>query len=124
MSKESETNTTIRNAVAEKLAVVGKETVRSAVIQKLVNDEIANRTAAVLEGMNRLAKLKSDHRKIKPDQRSLDVEGNITSETYSPTRFEELKKANEQITKLEKALEIALEDGDYSKLLIKEKGSE
>lgn len=115
-NQKHEANSVIRTAVAEKLAEIGKQSVRDAVIQKLVGDEVANRTAAVLEGMNRLSKLKGDQRKLKPDLKSLDEHGNVVSENYSPAKYEELKKSREQIEKLEKALQLALENDDYSKL--------
>ena len=109
-------NSVIRTAVAQKLEEVGGQSVRDAVISKLVNDEIESRTAAVLDGMNRLSKLKSEQKKIKPDQKSLDSEGKVVAETYSAGKFDELKKNREQVEKLEKALQLALEQNDYSKL--------
>lgn len=109
-------NENIRTEVASRLAEIGQEKVRNAVVEKLVQDEISSRSDAVLKGLNDLSKLKNDLRKIKPDQKSFDATGKIVNETYSKEKYEELNKTNQQIAKLETALQLALENDDYSKL--------
>jgi predicted transcriptional regulator len=114
--KAVSTNFNVRAQVAQTLADVGKEQVRAAVVAKLVQDEVQSRTELVLKNLNDLSRLRNDLKKIKPDQQSFDAQGKIVSETYSKSKLDELNKTNEQIAKLEKGLELALEKDDYSKL--------
>lgn len=108
---------TITDAVAEKIAAISPE-VNEKVIEALVEREKAKRTDAVLAGLDKLRTLQSDLRKIRPDVGgAFDENGTELKPTlYSKAKFEERKKVVEQIDKLQKALDLAIDKGDMTKL--------
>lgn len=107
--------TTITSVVAERLAQISPQ-VNERVIEHLVNVELEKRSNAIVSGLENLRGLQNDLKKIKPDQVSVDENGNEVSATYSKSKFEERKKLLEQIAKVEKALDLAIDKGDMSKL--------
>lgn len=115
-------NDKVREEVASILANNGKDRVRAAIVQKLADEEVAKRTELVLTAMNALSRLRADLKKFKPDQKGFDVDGKLISEMYSEAKTQERKKLGEKIEKLEKSINLALENDDYSKL--KEQSSE
>ena len=108
---------TITDAVAEKIAAISPA-VNEKVIDALVVRELEKRSDAVLSGLDKLRTMQNDLRKIKPDVGGFfDEDGNETKpNAYSKAKFEERKKFNEQIEKLQKALDLAIDKGDMSKL--------
>jgi hypothetical protein len=105
----------IREAVAAKLANSGEQVV-SSVIDALANAELSKRESALLSGLTALDKLERDIRKIRPDQRSLNVDGSVSAETFSPAKYDELKRAKEQAERYQSAIAKALNERDFSKL--------
>jgi hypothetical protein len=108
---------TITEAVATKIAEISPA-VNDKVIDALVNRELEKRSEAILNGLDKLSALKKDLQKIRPDVGGyFDEDGNETKPTqYSKAKFEERKKLLEQITKIESALDKAIDKGDMSKL--------
>lgn len=117
-------NDKVREEVASILANNGKDRVRAAVVQKLADEEVAKRTELVLTSMNSLSRLRSDLKKFKPDVKGYDAAGTLVSEMYSEAKTQERKKLSEKIEKLEKAINLALENDDYSKLKEQEQSQE
>lgn len=109
--------TTITDKVAEQIAAISPR-VNERVIEHLVTVELEKRTNAIVAGLETLRGLQNDLRKVKPDVGgSFDEDGNETKPTqYSKAKFEERKKLLEQIGKYEKALDLAIDKGDMSKL--------
>lgn len=109
--------TSITNAVAEKIAAISPA-VNEKVIDALVARELEKRSDAVLGGLDKLRTMQNDLRKIRPDVGgAFDEDGNEVKPTlYSKAKFDERKKLNEQIEKLQKALDLAIDKGDMSKL--------
>lgn len=109
--------TTITNAVAEKIAAISPA-VNEKVIDALVARELEKRSDAVLGGLDKLRTMQNDLKKIRPDVGgAFDEDGNEVKPTlYSKAKFDERKKLNEQIEKLQKALDLAIDKGDMSKL--------
>jgi len=108
---------TITDVVAEKIAEISPA-VNDKVIDALVARELDKRSDAILAGLDKLNSLKNDLKKIKPDVGGyFDEDGNETKPMqYSKAKFEELKKGKEQIDKVQKALDLAIDKGDMSKL--------
>jgi len=108
---------TITDAVAEQIAAISPA-VNSKVIDALVARELEKRSDAVLNGLDKLRGLQNDLKKIRPDVGgAYDEEGNEIKPTlFSKAKFDERKKLVEQIEKLQKALDLAIDKGDMSKL--------
>jgi len=108
---------TITDAVANKIAEISPA-VNEKVIDHLVTVELEKRSTAILGGLEKLRGLQNDLKKIKPDVGgAFDEDGTEVKPTlYSKEKFEARKKANEQIEKLQKALDLAIDKGDMSKL--------
>lgn len=113
-------NVSIHEAVASKIAGSG-ETVKNLVIDQLAEVEINNRVELVKKGLAKVTTLKAELKKIdQPDGVSYagsDKTGEI--KTYSAGRIKEIESAKEKLTKVEKALDKALEDNSkdaYNKL--------
>ena len=108
---------TITDAVAEKIAAISPA-VNEKVIDALVVRELEKRSDAVLTGLDKIRGLQNDLKKIRPDVGgAFDEDGTeVKPILYSKAKFEERKKLNEQIEKLQKALDLAIDKGDMSKL--------
>lgn len=88
--------------------------VEDEIVKIMVARELKKRVDALVIVMDKLATLEKDFLKVRPDQVSLDEAGKEISATYSKNKFEERKKANEQINKVRGAIEKALSKADYS----------
>ncbi len=102
--------------VAEK---IGQSTpqVRERVVNALVEREVAARTDTLDKALAKRTELDREAKKLsKPDVEQFDVEGKVMSTSFSKARVDELKKAREQLEKLETAIDKALADNDFSKL--------
>lgn len=49
----------------------------------------------VLSALTKLDLLDKEAKKIRPDQRSLDSDGKVISETYSAAKFDEVKRSRD-----------------------------
>lgn len=119
----------IKELVASKIAESGT-TVASMVTDMLVNKEIERRSQVIISGLVALEKLEKDLASVsKPDVNELlDVEGKVVQPAgYSKSKLEQIKKAQEKVANLTKAINNCLETNtkdSYSKLesLIKNAG--
>lgn len=110
----------LKTAVAETLAQSGP-VVFDKVKEHLVNEEVAKRTDLVLKGLAKKQELEGEAKKIKPDPKTAtyDAEGKVvTAASYTEEQVKTIKTNREQLNKVEKALELALnpDKPDFSKL--------
>lgn len=109
------TPSTVRETVAAKLANSGDQ-VAVNVINHLADIEIGRREKLVLSALTKLDSLDKEAKKIRPDQRSLDSDGKVISETYSAAKFDEVKRSRDLLERWTVALDKALNSCDYTKL--------
>lgn len=107
--------TTIREKVGEQIAALSPA-VEAKVIEHFVQKEADRRADAIIKGIDKLTELTRERRKTdKGDIVSYNGDGSVATQAYSKDRLEANKKADEQIAKLTKAIDKALE-GDASDL--------
>jgi hypothetical protein len=107
---------TLRETVAQQLADVGTERVRNTLVNVLVDKELDRRVKLVLEALDKRDALVAEGRKIKADVVSYNADGSVAQEAWSKAKLEERNKHQQQLDKLEAAIEAALERADFSKL--------
>lgn len=92
--------------------------IRTAVVEHLVQEKLKERERAALTGLAKLKEARANYAKIKPAPAGYDDTGKPVAGLFTKEQIEERKKTDEQIKKLEQAIELALgEKADYSKLL-------
>lgn len=103
---------TVANAIKN-----GNETVQTNVINSLVNKELDRRADAIVKGLDSFNKLNLEIKKVKPDVVAFDADGKQIGEgTYTKAAADKLKQSKEKAGKIERALNKALENGDYGDL--------
>jgi hypothetical protein len=106
----------INIAVAEQVEKLGSEKVISAVIDKLVQIEVTRRADALASAIKLSEDAAKELRKVeKPDQVFIAADGTKTL-SYSQKGFDEKKKAEDKLAKIEAAVVAATEKGEWSKL--------
>ncbi len=108
---------TIQETVAEKIVSCG-DTVKSVVVDNLVQIEVGKRVDLVTRGMNKLDSLTKDLAKIDRNDVVTYSDG-IKTETMSKNRYEEIAKLKTTIGELSKDFSEALESNtqdSYNKL--------
>jgi tripartite-type tricarboxylate transporter receptor subunit TctC len=109
-------STDVLEAVKTKINT-SSDTVQARVIELLAEREIASRVDTVDQALTKLVAFKKEQEKIKPDVSTFN-EGGTETKVYSKAKFEEKKKLDEKIAKLEAALDKALElAGEFGKLV-------
>lgn len=98
--------------VAENIANIAPK-VEDQVVEVIVERELEKRATAIVKAMDILSKFEIDLKKIKPDQTSFSETGEKISESYSKAKLEEKNKLTQKIDKNTKAINKALETGDY-----------
>lgn len=98
---------TLKETVAEKIAGLGP-VVNEAVATALADQVKEKRVKAVLTALNLKEEKEKELKKIKPEQ-TFDGEGKVASEFYTKANNELRKKTTESLTKIEKALNEALD---------------
>src|SRR4051812_37883653 len=112
----------INVAVAEQVEKLGSDKVVSVVIDKLVNAEVTRRADALASAIKLSEEAARDIRKAsKPDMISISADGTKT-ESFTQKAFDEKKKAEDKLAKIEAAVVAATEKGDWSKLYDVTKG--
>lgn len=107
---------TIKEAVAERLSTIGPQ-VKETIIQSLVHEETQKRVEATQKALSQIQVLEKEIESTKPDQKMYNAEGNLVHEGFSQGKYQELTKKKEQLAKLTKAVEQALEGSDFKALL-------
>lgn len=109
--------TGIRDAVKDGL-INAKEAVRNAIVQKMVaekTDEYVRATTAVYDKIKAADK---ELAKIKPTYIGYDDQGKPKGEPFfSKEQVDQRKKGVETLAKLHKALELALNDNNFEKVI-------
>lgn len=98
--------------IAESIANISPK-VEDQVVEVLVERELEKRSNAIVKAMDTLSKFEVDLKKIRPDQTSFSETGEKVSETYSKVKLEEKNKLLQKLDKNTKAINKALETGDY-----------
>ena len=89
---------------------------RGQVVRELASDEIERRRDLLIDAMRDRKTIMADIAKIRPDQRAYNANGNVTNESYSKAKVDELAKTRKRLNKLETAIRKAVENADYSQL--------
>ena len=92
--------------------------VKNKVVDLFVNEEIDKRVKSLHSAYVKLKELRNAVNKIKPDNVNYDEEGQVTSQSYSKAKVDELKKSKERVVKLERAIDAAIanEENAFNKL--------
>jgi len=107
---------TIQEKVLDQISKLG-DRVESSVVDMMVDKELNRRTPALVQGLEKLTEFEAEYKKTdKPDVITRDRDGKEISSGYSAKKLEEIKKAGERVSKLEKAIEKAFEHGDLKDL--------
>lgn len=106
----------LRTAVATRLTAISPA-VESEVIDTLVAREVARRKDMIVKGLDQLDSVTREFHKVnKPDIQNFNADGTVATSAYSKERLEEIKKAQEKLDKLTKALDKAIAKGDIGDL--------
>lgn len=115
----------INTAVAEQITKLGSTKVIDTVVESLVKVEISRRSDALEKAIKLHEDTLREIRKVKPDQVTYNLDGTKASETYSKQAFENNKKLNEKLAKIEKTIVGATENEKWGDLynLVKSGGT-
>lgn len=113
---------TIREAVAEQLGNLSQRT-REAVIEHFAAEQAQKQAAAIISGLSKLADLENQRRRIKPVPAGFNAAGDAVGEPmFTKEQITDMKKLDEQIEKLSKAITKADEQADFGDLYNATKG--
>jgi hypothetical protein len=90
-------------------------TVRSKVVQHLVDTQIEERANCILKGLDKRNVLVKDLQKCRPDQKLRTQDGKI-EERFSDQKWKEKIDLEDKLKKLDKALEEAFDKAQYESL--------
>lgn len=115
----------INTAVAEQIQKLGATKVVDTVVESLVQVEIKRRAEALEKAIKLHEETLREIRKVKPDQVTFNLDGSKASETYSKQAYENNKKLNEKLAKIEKVIVAATEQDKWGDLynLVKSGGA-
>jgi lysine/ornithine N-monooxygenase len=102
----------VKEAVAASTAGI-----KDKVVNLFVEKELKKLEDAVLKAIADLDTARQEVRKIKPDVETFDADGKVVTTGYHKATLETIKKAKEKVAKLDAAVQAALVDNDYSKVL-------
>lgn len=102
----------VQTKVAEQLGKIS-EKVETSVVDVFVKRELDKRSTALVQVLDTLDQLERDLKKIKPDMVFYSEAGVEEAASYSKAKNEEKKKLQEKIGKYTKAIEKALDKGDF-----------
>lgn len=107
----------IRGLVAEGL-LNANDTVRASIVSTMISEEIDIRTRATASLLKKLEEEEHALRKIKPTFSGFNLKGEGVGEpVYTKDQLKQIKESQEKIDKLNRALEKALTDNDFSKVM-------
>jgi hypothetical protein len=102
----------VQLTIAEQISKIGPA-VQGKIVDIMVERELDKRSTAFVQVMDKLSKLEKDMKKIRPDMVFYNGEGKVASENFSKAKIDERGKLTQQIEKLTKALNKALEQEDF-----------
>jgi hypothetical protein len=85
------------------------------IVDKFVNAEIEKRTSLAITAYEKLEKLQTEFKKLKPDIVNVSEDG-VETVSYSKNKWDEKKKTEQQISNLKVAINNALNKNEYEKL--------
>lgn len=100
--------------IVEETSKSGK--VRELTVNRLADEEIDKRVKLLMSALSQRADLSKELDKIRPDNLNFDETGKKVAEYYSKEKSDARKKATEKLTKMDKAINKACNDGDYEDL--------
>ena len=107
----------IKEKLAERLLTSGSD-VKNNVLDTLYNNELKTRTDACLKVLTKIEEKEKELKKLKvSDNNIYDEKGTVVAGGYSKARVDDIKKASDELERLNKALENALENNDFTKVL-------
>lgn len=106
---------TVQDVVAQEIASLG-EVVAEGLIEHLVKLEREKRIASVIKAEELLRKLKREHNRHRPNNKLYDEGGAEVQAYFTKDALDAKNKSQENIDKLEAALNKALEGNDFDKL--------
>lgn len=109
--QQSDKAKSLKDDVAQAIAGCGPQ-VYANVKETLVQEEVKSRTDLVLKALKKRAELEQEIRKVQPDKGTAgyDHTGKVVKEAvYTKQQVEELKKLREQLNKVERAIDKALD---------------
>lgn len=107
---------TIREAVAEALGTLSDRT-RAAVVEHFAAEEATKQATAIVSGLSKLSALEKERVRIKPVPAGFNAGGEAIGEPmFSKDQIEQMKKLDEQMEKLVKAINKADEKADFGDL--------
>lgn len=107
----------IRAAIKDNLKTVGP-TVQSTLVEVATKKEVERRVAASQSVLEKIEETEKELKKIKPTYAGYDLQGKGVGEPiYTKEQADSYKKLNEQGAKLHSALEKALTESDFTKVL-------
>src|SRR5690606_33323853 len=96
---------------------------RSAVIEHFAAAEAQKQAAAIIAGLSKLAELEKERVRIKPTFAGYSLDGQGQGEAmFSKEQVDKIKKLEEQMTKLSKAINNADDKADFGDLYNLTKG--
>jgi hypothetical protein len=107
----------IHTEVAEIISK-SNDDVRKRVVNSLVEEKLKKHESMILDGLGKLKTMRTELEHMKRKGKVVyGLDGKpVGPPTFEKSQLDEMKKSQEKLTKLEKALENALDKGDYSKL--------
>lgn len=107
------------NIYAEiKLAIADQSPkVKTQIIQSYVDKELTRFLEATSKALEALEGFKSEAKKIKADVTTYNLDGTVANESYSKAAVDKSKELKEKITKYENAIDQALVQNDFKKVL-------
>lgn len=106
----------IREAVAERLGDLSGRT-REQVVEHFAAIEAGKQAQSIIAGLDKLAALENERRRIKPAYAGFDLEGKgIGDAVFTQEQVKQNKELGEKIEKLERAINKADEKADFGDL--------
>lgn len=102
--------------VAAQISSAGP-TILGKVIEKLAQVEIEKRAEALLNAVNSAVATQRELYKVKPDIVALDGNGKEVTSNWSKAKYDEKKKLEEKLAKIEAAVTKAVKENDFSGVL-------
>lgn len=107
----------IKEKLAERLLTSGSD-VKNNILDTLYNNELKTRTDACLKVLTKIEEKEKELKKLKvSDNNIYDEKGTVVAGGYSKARVDDIKKVSDELERLNKALENALENNDFTKVL-------
>lgn len=98
----------LQEHIAEQIAKCAPQ-VEGSVVATIVDREVAKRSTAIVQCLDKLAKLESDLRRVKPDSVLLNADGSEAQALFTKPALEARDKLVQRIEKVKKAIDKAFD---------------